>query len=184
MLQRCAEVLVICMVSPVTRCSTTVASNETTSVFFNAARATQARESRKSPASTATLFPITKFNEPIPRLVSASSNTSSWRRLATWIISVISAIHCCFERNSVGKVSCTLTAGSGRCTFKAVAISNKTVGRNLFPSTPILKKYSAAEASLGTSATTMDRNLLAKSDSSSATSENGSSCSSTKELLW
>lgn len=25
-----------------------------------------------------------------------------------------------------------------------------TVGRNLFPSTPILKKYSAAEASLGT----------------------------------
>lgn len=25
-----------------------------------------------------------------------------------------------------------------------------TVGRNLFPSTPILKKYSAAEASFGT----------------------------------
>lgn len=30
-----------------------------------------------------TLLPITKFNEPIPRLESASSSTSSWRRLAT-----------------------------------------------------------------------------------------------------
>lgn len=54
MLQRCSDVEVICIVSPVTRCSTTVASNVTTSVFFKEARATQARESRKSPASTAT----------------------------------------------------------------------------------------------------------------------------------
>lgn len=31
-----------------------------------------------------TLFPITKFKEPIPRRVSASSSTSSWSRLATY----------------------------------------------------------------------------------------------------
>uniref|UniRef100_A0A2P2LC22 Uncharacterized protein n=1 Tax=Rhizophora mucronata TaxID=61149 RepID=A0A2P2LC22_RHIMU len=48
--------------------------------------------------------------------------------------------------------------------------------------TELLQK--TEERAKGTSATTMDRNLLAKSDSSSATSENGSSCSSTKELLW
>lgn len=97
--KRCSDVVVICIVSPVTRCSTTLASNVTTctahscfkilphtwlayiprnnqqergkynlkscfikylekpktltSVFFREARATQALESKKSPARTA-----------------------------------------------------------------------------------------------------------------------------------
>ena len=66
MLQRCSVVFVICMISPVTRCSNTFDNNSTTSVFFNEASATGPLESKKSPADVASLFPITKFNEPTP----------------------------------------------------------------------------------------------------------------------
>ena len=66
MLQRCSVVFVICIISPVPRCSKAFDNNSTTSVFFNEASATDALESKKSPAGTTSLFPITKFNEPTP----------------------------------------------------------------------------------------------------------------------
>ena len=66
MLQRYSVVFVICIISPMTRYSNTFDNNSTTSVFFNEASATDALESKKSPAGTASLFPITKFNEPTP----------------------------------------------------------------------------------------------------------------------
>lgn len=45
----------------------------------------------------------------------------------TWIISVISAIHCCLARSSFAKASTgSLGNGCGIDTFKAVAINNKT----------------------------------------------------------
>lgn len=42
-----------CMISPVTKCSKTLDSNSTTSVFLNDANATEARANKKSPAKTA-----------------------------------------------------------------------------------------------------------------------------------
>lgn len=47
--------------------------------------------------------------------------------ILTWIISVISAIHCCLVRKSPEKES-TSTCGAdlGICTFNAVAINSKT----------------------------------------------------------
>lgn len=63
----------------------------TTSTLRRRARLMEARERRKSPASTASLLPKTWFTESTPRRVSAVSSTSSWRRLAVWISSLPAA---------------------------------------------------------------------------------------------
>lgn len=48
------------------------------------------------------------------------------KKSRTWIISVISARHCCLERNSVDKVSSAASVGRLSIgTFKAVAINNR-----------------------------------------------------------
>nr|GMD03154.1 hypothetical protein Iba_chr06aCG6150 [Ipomoea batatas] len=91
-------------------------------------------------------------------------------------------MHCCLVRTSLDEKSTATSDGDlGTGAFNAVAINNTTYSRSLFPSTPILKKYSAAEASFGTSAITIALSLFATSDNSSATSENGSNCSWDKD---
>ena len=55
------------------------------------ARETEARPRRKSPARTAILLPNEWFAEGEPRRERERSMTSSWRREAVWMSSVISA---------------------------------------------------------------------------------------------
>ena len=94
------DVFLNCINSPSTRFEITVARSSTTSRLRSLARATEARASKKSPARIAILFPYAAFADGFERRESDSSMTSSWRREAVWIISVISASLRC-----VGKIS-------------------------------------------------------------------------------
>ena len=87
-----------CMNSPSTRFAITVASNSTTSASRNRARATEARPSRKSPARTAILLPKAILTLAAERREVEESMTSSWRRDAVWMSSVISARRRCKGR--------------------------------------------------------------------------------------
>eukprot|EP00982_Pelagococcus_subviridis_P003042 23269-Pelagococcus_subviridis.AAC.2 len=74
---------VICITSPVTRCSKTRDNSAITSVFRKLASVTDALARRKSPAKMASLFPTSKFSARNPRRVAAWSKTSSCSSDAT-----------------------------------------------------------------------------------------------------
>ena len=80
-----------CINSPSTRFAITVARSSMTSASRRRARATEALPKRKSPARTAILLPKAMFAEGAERREIEWSMTSSWRREAVWISSVISA---------------------------------------------------------------------------------------------
>mmetsp|Transcript_16159 Transcript_16159/g.48419 ORF Transcript_16159/g.48419 Transcript_16159/m.48419 type:complete len:231 (+) Transcript_16159:5419-6111(+) len=179
MLSRSASDFVICMISPETRSSMTWLSSWMTSLLRRAARDTEARASRKSPARMATLLPKVILSAFRPRRMLAESMTSSCSRLATWISSVISAMRCCRRRWSVtwmagGRMSTASMSGRGRPAARDDAISSRMVGLNRFPSDPNLKKYSAAVLRMGMSVRIVRRSLSDTLFNSSATSPKGS----------
>mmetsp|Transcript_31148 Transcript_31148/g.98875 ORF Transcript_31148/g.98875 Transcript_31148/m.98875 type:complete len:203 (-) Transcript_31148:282-890(-) len=110
----------------------TVESSSTASRFRSRASDMDARASKKSPARIAILLPNTRLTLGSPRRVSALSMTSSWKRLAVWIISVISARRRC--RSSMPP--------------QAAATSSTIVGRIFLPPSSS-KKYCAHACSTG-----------------------------------
>mmetsp|Transcript_34606 Transcript_34606/g.87549 ORF Transcript_34606/g.87549 Transcript_34606/m.87549 type:complete len:207 (-) Transcript_34606:257-877(-) len=142
------------MISPDTRCSSTADMSSTISLLSNDASVTEARASRKSPAKIAVLLPMISFTDATPLRVTASSSTSSCSRDATWISSAISATRCCLRlgsgaRTLAGLLSTPRQSKGGGSEERALAMSMMSVGRRRLPSTPGLKKYSAALRSTG-----------------------------------
>mmetsp|Transcript_20312 Transcript_20312/g.68974 ORF Transcript_20312/g.68974 Transcript_20312/m.68974 type:complete len:209 (-) Transcript_20312:109-735(-) len=137
--------------------------SSTTSRWFSRARSTDARARRKSPASTATLLLYSLCTASPPRLVSASSSTSSWMSDATWIISVICPSCPC--------LAYVTSSTSGNV---ALDMSATSVGRNLFP-WRCSKKSFAACVSTGLSVSTSSFMLSLNGTRSSLTSLKGSS---------
>mmetsp|Transcript_2862 Transcript_2862/g.5903 ORF Transcript_2862/g.5903 Transcript_2862/m.5903 type:complete len:261 (+) Transcript_2862:429-1211(+) len=124
----------ICITSPRTRCSITADINSTTSRLRSLARLTDALARRKSPPSIAILFPNCWFAVLLPRRIWPLSMTSSWKREAVWIISVMHA-----RRRCVGR----MTEEEGR----EEEIRNRIVGRIFFPVLLFPQKYPAASLS-------------------------------------
>ena len=94
-----------------------------------------------------------------PRRLSARSITSSWSRLAAWIISVISASRPCL-------------VFAGLPPFAAADASRTTVGRNRFPCSS--KKCCATRVRTGLSLPTSSRSDPSSGRSWDETSANGS----------
>eukprot|EP01139_Manchomonas_bermudensis_P020780 Amastigsp_a679749_60.p2 type:complete len:180 gc:universal Amastigsp_a679749_60:958-419(-) len=138
----------ICMNSPSTRLAMTVESSSMTSTLRRRASASDARANRKSPPSTASLFPKTWLMETTERRWSAVSMTSSCTSDAVWIISVISARRRCDGSTksadsallpaaieSATAVGSTTRSGLCGCACAAARETRSTmVGRIFFPS--------------------------------------------------
>ena len=61
-----------------------------------------ARENRKSPTMMATVLSHRLLAEGTPRRISASSMTSSWYRLATWVSSMTTAARSMADASAPG----------------------------------------------------------------------------------
>mmetsp|Transcript_5980 Transcript_5980/g.15203 ORF Transcript_5980/g.15203 Transcript_5980/m.15203 type:complete len:215 (-) Transcript_5980:8-652(-) len=139
MLSKSLGVAFACIISPATISSITSAISPTTSASPSRASSRVALARRKSPLSTATLFPSILCTAFAPLLVSARSITSSCSSDAAWIISTTCASRACAADGSPPPAA-------------AAEASSTSVGRKLLP--PRVKKCRAASWSAGWSAAT------------------------------